>query len=63
MANPINRKRITACILALGLTFSTLLLSGCFNASEDDSEIPWTRPHSWEDNAPGMGGGGRGSTF
>lgn len=63
MANPMNIKRITLSILTLGLILSSLALSGCFNASEDDSEIPWTRPHSWEDNVPGMGGGGRGSTF
>ncbi len=43
------------------LAFTLIGLSGCFNANEDDSEIPWTRPQSWENTAPGMGG--RGNTF
>ena len=37
--------------------------SGCFNADVDDSEIPWTRPQSWENNAPGLGSGMGGNNF
>lgn len=56
MKNPL-RSVFLMLLLALGM----FGLSGCFNANEDDSEIPWTRPQSWENNAPGMGG--RGNTF
>lgn len=51
------------------LFFSLLLLgmaagfAGCFNADVDDSEIPWSRPQSWENNAPGLGSGMGGNNF
>lgn len=48
--------------LLLALLLSCLGLAGCFDANVDDSEIPWTRPQTWENNAPGMGSG-PGSTF
>jgi hypothetical protein len=31
----------------------TLLFSGCFTASPDDSRIPQSRPASWEYSLPG----------
>lgn len=54
-------KKLAKFFLALSLALIAAGFTGCFNANEDDSEIPWTRPQSWENNAPGMGG--RGSTF
>ena len=55
-------KQLLFLLSVIGLT---VLFTGCFNADVDDSEIPWTRPQSWENNAPGLGGGmGQGgSTF
>lgn len=45
-------------ILLAFLFLGALLLQGCFTASEDDSSIPWSRPASWENSAPGMPGMG-----
>jgi hypothetical protein len=42
--------------LATFLLFSALALGGCFNAEADDQAVPWGRPASWENSAPGMGG-------
>ncbi len=52
-------------LFLLFLTGISAGFTGCFNADVDDSEIPWTRPQSWENNAPGLGSGmGQGgSTF
>lgn len=61
MANPIKKKTVGILFLVTSVALALFSLTGCFNASEDDSEIPWTRPQSWEDTAPGMGG--RGNTF
>ncbi len=43
-------------LLPLLLAAASLLLSGCFNASQDDQAVPWGRPASWENSGPGMGG-------
>lgn len=43
-------------LIILALVLSTLFISGCFNRSDDEQAVPWGRPASWEDNAPGMGG-------
>ena len=32
-----------------------LSLSGCLDKTEDDSQIPWAQPASWEDTPAGMG--------
>jgi len=56
------KKLIPSLLLTSALILAAFSLSGCFNASEDESEIPWTRPHSWENTAPGMGGQ-QGNTF
>ena len=33
-----------------------LALSGCNTMAEpEDTSLPWGRPHSWEQKAPGMG--------
>ncbi|ADE55341.1 conserved hypothetical protein [Coraliomargarita akajimensis DSM 45221] len=42
-------------ILAL-LALTSCLLTGCFNAEQDEQAVPWGRPASWEGGAPGMGG-------
>ncbi|MFW5874473.1 MAG: hypothetical protein ACOCVJ_03645 [Verrucomicrobiota bacterium] len=42
--------------LLLVLFLGALAASGCFNASEDDQSVPWSRPADWERNAPGFGG-------
>jgi len=31
------------------------IISGCFYASPDDQELPWSRPADWEGGIPGMG--------
>ena len=42
---------------------STCIFSGCDTVDKDNTSIPWSRPASWEGQAPGMGslapGGGR----
>ena len=43
-------------LLILGSFLAVLALTGCFNASEDDQSVPWSRPADWERNAPGFGG-------
>jgi hypothetical protein len=42
----------------LALLSSSMMMQGCFTATEDDSSIPWSRPASWENSAPGMPGFG-----
>ncbi|MGB0370320.1 MAG: hypothetical protein ACPGN3_03155 [Opitutales bacterium] len=39
------------------LAFAALGLNGCFDASADDSQIPWGRPAEFENRGPGMGPG------
>jgi PBP1b-binding outer membrane lipoprotein LpoB len=42
--------------LLLGLLlFGALLLSGCFTADVDDSQIPWGRPADFENQQPALG--------
>jgi hypothetical protein len=49
------RKRLLA---ALFFCLGALLLGGCFTMSDEESEIPWSRQKDWEQQVPGMGGGG-----
>ena len=42
----------------LFVTVSSLVLTGCFNATVDEQSVPWGRPASWERGAPGFGTGG-----
>jgi len=46
--------RRIALLLALG--FTALMMTGCFNATEDEQSVPWGRPAQWEGGAPGFGG-------
>ncbi|MEM7671702.1 MAG: hypothetical protein AAF212_00030 [Verrucomicrobiota bacterium] len=39
------------------LALVALGFSGCFDASEDDSQIPWGRPADFESQGPGFGPG------
>lgn len=48
---------MTKRILAL---LCLLALAGCASQDPDESSIPWSRPHSWENTAPGFGGVGGG---
>ncbi|MGJ3242076.1 MAG: hypothetical protein ACFE0O_03835 [Opitutales bacterium] len=42
--------------LILGLLLAaSLLLTGCFTADQDDSQIPWGRPADFENQQPGLG--------
>lgn len=43
-------------LLFLALILCSLFIGGCFNRSDDEQAVPWGRPASWEDSAPGMGG-------
>lgn len=44
-------------LIALGLAFAALAVTGCTPAREDESTIPWSQPASWEnDKMPQMGG-------
>lgn len=45
-------------LLALLAIVGATALSGCATKSEKDSTIPWSRPASWEGQAPGFGGFG-----
>ena len=38
------------------LSLSLIAVSGCFNASPEDQELPWSRPADWESGVPGLGG-------
>lgn len=42
-------------ILYLLLLFGLMMTTGCFDASPDDQEIPWSRPADWEGGVPGIG--------
>lgn len=50
--------RSTRILLALLSLAGTAVLSGCAAKDEKDSTIPWSRPASWEGQAPGFGGFG-----
>jgi len=52
-----RRQRLLLSLLALA---GVAALSGCAAKSEKDSTIPWSRPASWEGQAPGFGGFGSG---
>lgn len=43
--------------LILALAFVTLAFSGCFDASVDEQNVPWSRPADWEGGTPGFGTG------
>ena len=45
------KRHIPKLLLLLVLLFET----GCFNASPDDQELPWSRPADWEGGVPGLG--------
>ncbi len=49
------RNRLLLSLLAIA---GLAVLSGCTAKSEKDSTIPWSRPASWEGQAPGFGGMG-----
>ncbi|EIP97808.1 hypothetical protein OpiT1DRAFT_02258 [Opitutaceae bacterium TAV1] len=50
---------IRAALVLLTAAFLVLGTSGCTTKTKDDSSIPWSRPASWEGQAPGgMGGFG-----
>lgn len=50
---PISRILIALALLgALACSFT-----GCAPADPDSSELPWSRPHDWEQKVPGMPGG------
>ena len=34
------------------------LFNGCESVDQDNTHVPWSRPASWEGQAPGMGGMG-----
>lgn len=53
----IRSHRILLCLLAVA---GSVTLGGCAAKSEKDSSIPWSRPASWEGQAPGFGGFGSG---
>ncbi|MEO0508753.1 MAG: hypothetical protein AAF065_02700 [Verrucomicrobiota bacterium] len=41
-------------LIVLAICTSTLGLAGCFNATPDDTAVPWSRPADWERGAPGF---------
>ena len=52
--------RLLRAIALLVAVLSTGLLFGCATPHNDDSEIPWGRPESW-DGSPGIPGCNPGS--
>jgi hypothetical protein len=55
----ISTKRLRWLILAL-LTASCGWLSvGCATVHPDETAMPWTRQQEWENQGPGLPGGGR----
>lgn len=51
------RKNLTKIVLIALAALSILGFTGCFDASEDDSLIPWSRPADFENRGPGFGPG------
>ncbi len=47
-----QRRLLTALLALVALT----ALGGCATKKQEDSTIPWSRPASWEGQAPGFGG-------
>lgn len=43
-------------LILASLALASSLLSGCFNAEQDETAVPWGRPATWEGGAPNMGG-------
>ncbi|MFH1497760.1 MAG: hypothetical protein ABII82_08025 [Verrucomicrobiota bacterium] len=51
----IRRQRLLLALLALA---GAAALAGCTAKPKEESSIPWSRPASWEGQAPGFGGFG-----
>lgn len=51
-------KQLQTWSLLFALLGASQLLTGCFDADEDESQIPWAQPASWEGGMPGMPGMG-----
>ncbi len=49
-------KVLKTSLAMLFLALVGLAASGCTTMAEpEDTAVPWGRPHSWEQKAPGMG--------
>ncbi|MCH8474245.1 MAG: hypothetical protein LAT55_03350 [Opitutales bacterium] len=42
-------------LILIGLFLTGLLFSGCNGHDPDETSVPWSRPASWQDEAPVMG--------
>ncbi len=54
----INKKMKCFGLFLTGLALA--LCSGCESVDRDSTHVPWSRPASWEGQAPGMAGLGGG---